>query len=406
VASGGHLTREEQSIQSPRPRNICISVNMPATALPFSYFDVPTAAPLGIAELMPGARNLMDYASVRSGERVLILAEHPTDPVVIQALVAAAAYRDADVQVLSVAPFSPGGWDRENPGERSIAEAAHGRADVVITCTWWAEVHCQPLFFSQVAQKGVRFVSLHMAATAACLNTGARLPPQVYYAIMRRAAEIMGSGEDIRLQTSLGTDITFKNVSLTADNGPLVPGGWRPFPYGGVNFYPGACDGVFIVEESTATGVPEERLAVTVTDNIVTEIEGGAAAEQLRRYGPLGYYMRHALLGVNPKVRLAGGAQFEREKHAGAFYLGIDGLTEDGVADPSQPGYAHCDCQFDRPTIKVGNTVISEAGRLVILDEPEIRQVASRFGPPEVVLDDNPQMILPRRYTGGALNQE
>jgi 2,5-dihydroxypyridine 5,6-dioxygenase len=379
---------------------------MPPTATPFSYFDTPTAAPLGIVELMPGARNLMDYAGVSSGEQVLILVEHPTDPVVVQALAAAAAYRDADVQILSVAPFSPGGWDRENPGARSIAEAAHGRADVVITCTWWAEVHCQPLFFSQVAQKGARFASLHMAGTAACLNTGARLPPEVYYAIMRRAAEIMGSGEHIRVQTKPGTDITFKGVTLTPDDGPLIPGGWRPFPYGGVNFYPETCDGTFVVEESTATGVPEERLTVTVTDNLVTGIDGGIAADQLRRYGPLGYYMRHALLGVNPKVRLAGASQFEREKHAGAFYLGIDGLTEEGVADPSQPGYAHCDCQFDRPTVTVGDTVISQAGRLTILDEPEIREVAAQFGPPEILLDDNPQMILPRRYTGGRRHRE
>jgi hypothetical protein len=379
---------------------------LPPTATPFSYFDTPTVAPLGIVELIPGARNLMEYASVGSGERVLILVEHPTDPVVIQALAAAAAYRGADVQVLSVSPFSPGGWDRENPGPNSIAEAAHGRADVVITCTWWAEVHCQPLFFSQVAQKGARFVSLHMAATGACLNTGARLPPEVYYAIMRRAAEIMGSGEDIRVQTELGTDITFKGVTLTPDDGPLVPGGWRPFPYGGVNFYPDTCDGSFVVEESTATGVPEERLVVTMTDNIVAAIEGGIAAEQLRRYGPQGYYMRHALLGVNPKVRQAGASQFEREKHAGAFYLGIDGLTDDGVADPSQPGYAHCDCQFDRPTVTVGGKVLSQGGRLVILDDEEIRAAAARFGPPEVVLDDNPQMILPRRYTGGGRDRQ
>jgi hypothetical protein len=374
----------------------------PYAGAPYSYFDVPTASPLGIVELMPGARNLMEYAGVQAGERVLVLTEHTVDLVVLQALVAAAAYRNADVQVLFVEPFSPGGVDRENPGPESIAEAAHGRADVVIACTWWAEVHCQPLFFSQVAQKGKRFVSLHMAATASALNTGARLPPEVYYAIMRRVAQIMGSGEDIRLTTPAGTDLTFKNVTLTPDDGPLAPGGWRPFPYGGVNFYPGTCDGVFVVEDSTVTGVPDERLAVTMRDNIVADIEGGIAAEQLRRFGPLGYYMRHALIGVNPKVRIAGGSQFEREKHAGAFYLGIDGLTEDGRADPSQPGYAHCDCQFDRPSVTVGDTVLSREGRLEVLEEPEIREVAARFGPPEVVLDDNPQLILPRRYTGGA----
>src|SRR4051794_37462250 len=357
---------------------------------------------MGIVELMPGARNLMEYAGVQAGERVLVLTEHTVDPVVLQAIAAAASYRGAEVNVLSVEPFSPGGWDRDNPGPTSIPEAAHGRADVVITCTWWAEVHCLPLFFSAVAQKDARFVSLHMAATAACLGTGARTPPDVYYAIMKRAAQIMGSGAPLHLTTAHGTDLTFDRITLTPDDGPLVPGGWRPFPYGGVNFYPETCDGVFVVEESTATGVPEEKLAVTMKDNIVVGIEGGRAAEQLRRFGPNGYYMRHALLGVNPKVRIAGGSQFEREKHAGSFYLGIDGLTEDGVADPSQPGYAHCDCQFDQPTVTVGDTVLSRDGRLLILDEPEIREVAARFGPPEVVLDDNPQIILPRRYSGAA----
>jgi 2,5-dihydroxypyridine 5,6-dioxygenase len=367
---------------------------------PFSYFDTPTVAPFGIVELMPGARNLMEYAGVRAGEKVLILTEHTVDPVVLQALGAAAAYRGANVHLLSVEPFSPGGADRENPGPASIAAAAHGDADVVISCTWWAEVHCEPLFFSQVAQKRKRFVSLHMAATAACLNTGARLPPEVYYALMRRAAELMGSGAEIHLSTRQGTDLTFGGIELTPDDGALVPGGWRPFPYGGVNFYPSDCNGVFVVEDSTATGVPEEPLVVTMEDNRVAKIEGGAAAEQLRRFGPRGYYMRHAFLGVNPKVRLSGASQFEREKHAGAFYFGIDGLTDAHEVDPTQPGYAHCDCQFDRPTVRVGDTVLSQDGRLLILDEPEIRSVASRYGPPEIVLDDNPQLILPRRFSG------
>src|SRR5919204_234577 len=158
---------------------------MPYNSGPYSYFDTPTAAPLGIVELMPGARNLMEYAGVKSGERVLILTEHTVDPVVLQALVAAAAYRDADVHVLSVAPYSPGGWDRENPSP--IPAAAHAEADLVVACTWWAEVHTRSLFFSEVAKRGVRFVSLHMTATAAALATGARLPPEGYYAILRKA---------------------------------------------------------------------------------------------------------------------------------------------------------------------------------------------------------------------------
>lgn len=48
----------------------------------------------------------------------------------------------------------------------------------------------------------------------------------------------------------------------------------------------------------------------------------------------------------------------------------------------------------------VDGEVFVEEGRLLMLDEPEIREVAARFGPPEVILDDNPVMILPRRYSG------
>jgi hypothetical protein len=48
--------------------------------------------------------------------------------------------------------------------------------------------------------------------------------------------------------------------------------------------------------------------------------------------------------------------------------------------------------------------VLARDGRLLLLDEPEIRDVAARFGPSDTMLDDNPQMILPRRFSGGALD--
>ena len=87
----------------------------PYAGSPYSHFDMPTAAPFGIVELMPGVHNLLEYAQLRAGERVLLLTEHTVDPVVLQAIAAGAAFRGADVHLLSTTPFSPGGWDRENP---------------------------------------------------------------------------------------------------------------------------------------------------------------------------------------------------------------------------------------------------------------------------------------------------
>jgi 2,5-dihydroxypyridine 5,6-dioxygenase len=374
-------------------------------ASPISYLETPTASPMGIVDMMPGVKNLLDYASVSAGEKLLLLTEHATDPVVLQAIAAGAAYRGANVNILSIEPFSPGGHDTGYPGDEAIAEAAHARADVVITCTYWSDVHCEPFFFSQVAIKGVRFVSLHMAALGAVLATGARLAPEVYYVLQRKSAEILGGGADVRVTTPGGTDLVFSDIELTPDDGPLAPGSWRPFPYGGVNFYPGNTNGIFQVEDSTATGIPAEPTFVVLKDNKVVEIQGGAAAEELRRFSPNGYYMRHALMGVNPKVRLMNGTQFEREKHSGAFYLGIDALTSEGEIDSAGPGFAHCDCQFDYPTITVGDTVLSDGGRLTLLDDPEVREVAAKYGPPDVLLDDNARMQIPRRYSGYPLAQ-
>jgi 2,5-dihydroxypyridine 5,6-dioxygenase len=360
-------------------------------SVPFSYFDLGPGGPGGIAELMPGVRNLLDYLVVRSGERVLILTEHSTDPLVIGAIAAGAAYRDAEVHVLAMPPVSPGGSDR--PGLSPIVTAAYAEADAVVSCVWWAEVHTAELFFAVVPRHRARFVSLHQAATAASLATGSRFPPELFYAIKRASLERTAGAKRIRVTTSHGTDVTFADPRIDTDAGPMEPGMWRPWPLGGLNFYPASTDGVVAVEETTVTGVPSEPLRIHVRDNLVAEIDGGEAADQLRRFSPGGYYLRHAFVGLNPKVRVDGAPQFEREKHAGAFYLGIDGLT-DGKADSTAPGFAHCDCQFDRPTITVDDVPLVDRGRLLLLDEPAVREAAAEYGDPERLLDPNPRQTL------------
>jgi hypothetical protein len=341
---------------------------------------------------MPGARNLMDYVQLGPGEDVLILAEHGVDSVVLQAISAAAAVRDARVHILSVPPFGPGGSDPVDP--TGIVRSAVAEADVIIGCTWWAEVHTAPLFFTQIPRLRARWASLHMAATASALATGARYPLDILYAILAAVIARCDGARQIRVRTALGTDVTFGRLRFDRDAGPLGPGTWKPFPVGGVNFYPDDTSGVLIIEESTVTGVPDDPVRVELRDNLITSIEGGRDADMLRRFSPNGYYLRHAFIGVNPRVRIQGGTQFEREKHAGAFYLGIDGLGRDGRPDRSAPGHAHCDCQFDRPTIEVDGSPLVTDGRLLALDDPTVREVASRYGEPDHMLDDNPALPL------------
>jgi len=182
-------------------------------------------------------------------------------------------------------------------------------------------------------------------------------------------------------------------ITTDQDHGPLQAGWWKPFPYGGLNFNAATADGVLVIEESTATGIPGEPLRVELHDGRVTAIDGGASARDLEAFGPAGYYLRHAFVGLNPKVRLEGAPQFEREKHAGAFYLGLDGLTN-GEVDSTRPGFQHCDCQFDRPTITVDGKPVVEDGRLLLLDDAWVRERVSAIGPADVLLDDNPRLVL------------
>ena len=37
-------------------------------------------------------------------------------------------------------------------------------------------------------------------------------------------------------------------------------------------------------------------------------------------------------------------------------------------------------------------------GRFLTLDDPEIREVAARFGPPGLLLDAGPGIVLPSRF--------
>ncbi len=368
----------------------------PYAGAPLGYFDSGPTPPNAIVELIPGARSMMDQLDVVAGDRVLILTEHLVDPVVIQATAAAAAYRGAEVHILSVPPYSAGGWDRQTPS--SLVPAIYPEADAVISFAWWPEVHSEPLFFGVVFQNKARMVSVSQTATAAAFVTAARFPADLYYAICRKAKVRLASCSELRITTEHGTDVTVTDLGrIDSDEGPLGPHGWRPWPFGGINFNPVHTDGVLVIEESTVTGFVDEVVRVELKDNAVVSIEGGGAARQLRTFSAYGYYVRHAVLGLNPKARVTRAAQFEREKHAGIFYLGLDGLV-DGKQDRMRPGFAHCDCLFVRPSVFTDGIALVEDGRLLLLDDPEIREIASRFGPPELLLDTGPGIVLPPRF--------
>jgi hypothetical protein len=352
-----------------------------------AYHDEPGVGVFAAPELVPGTSNLMEYLAVSADDELLVMAEYPVDPVVVAAIAAAGRAAGARVSTLLVEPFSPGGTDRGSPSP--VAVGAWQHATAVVSCVWWAEVHTQPLFFTELGSLGVRLAALHQTATLGAFTTGARLPPPVFYETKARVLEQLVGAEEVRVQTRLGTDFTMRGLRVDTDNGPLVDQGtWSPFPYGGVNWYPSDASGVVAIEESTVTGRPVTPLRIHLADNRVVDVDGGPEAAFIQAFSPSGYYLRHAFIGLNPKVRLGSAPQFEREKHAGAFYFGLDALA---AADRGGPGYAHCDCQFDTPTITVDGKVVVDDGYLLALRHEAVRAAAARFGDPD-------RLLLPNSY--------
>ncbi|MCC7412044.1 MAG: hypothetical protein IT495_10500 [Gammaproteobacteria bacterium] len=364
---------------------------VPASGVAAGYPGHHLSTPQLLPQLMEAATNCVDtFCRVERGERVLVVAEPDSDPLVVSSFAAAATLAGADVATITVPPFSAGGFVRGQPGDLLLGAVEH--ADVVIACTYFEYAHCERTFFSRIFGSSRRVCSVLMGASPGCLVTAGRFPMDLYMEIARRALRLMQGCKRIRYVTDSGTDITFEGPQGIGCSEPLKPGTWSIFPPMGINFYPDNSHGDIVFDESTLTGRPLAPVRIRIDDNFVSGVEAGAAADAavIDAFANGRYYMRHAVVGLNPKIRMINAPQFERERAAGTAYLGIDGTGAAGAIDRSQPGFAHLDMIFDTPTVYVDDVLMVDRRRLLLLDDPELHEYARRHGEPRRILAQNP----------------
>ncbi|MGH8248014.1 MAG: hypothetical protein ACREUU_16450, partial [Gammaproteobacteria bacterium] len=327
---------------------------------------------------------------VQSGEKVLVVAEPDTDPLVVSSFSSAATLAGADVAVMTVPPFSAGGSVRGQPSDMLVG--AFERCDVVIACTYFEFAHAEHTFFSRIFGSEKRVCSVLMASTPGCLVTGGRFPVTLFTEIGERMYRKLEKCERVRYLTDSGTDIVFEGLQGLSFSRPLEKGKWSIFPPMGINFYPKNSNGVFVFDESALTGRPRQPVTIKVKDNYVVSVDGGSQAdlEAIAVFANGRYYVRHTVIGLNPKIRMNNAPQFERERAAGTTYLGIDGTGTEGVADLSAPGFAHLDVIFDTPTVFADREKIVDRRKLLILEDPELMEIARRYGEPRRILAQNP----------------
>src|SRR5579872_4696707 len=94
---------------------------------PGHHISTPYLLPL----LLEATKNcVQNFCKVKPGERVLIVSEYDTDPLVVSAFAASAKEAGGDASIMTIPPLSVGGWVRNSPNDMLVA--AFENSDVVI----------------------------------------------------------------------------------------------------------------------------------------------------------------------------------------------------------------------------------------------------------------------------------
>ena len=333
---------------------------------------------------------LEEFCALKKGEKVLIVCEPDVHPLIASAFLTKSRELGADATVMQVSPFSAGGWRRNSPGD--LVAAACKEANLVIALTHFEFAHSERTFYHTFFGTNTRVCSLAMAATPGCLLAAARFPLPLYFEISKRVAEILRRSKTIKFLTSSGTDLEFSELTALVNSAPIKPGGWDLFPPIGLNFLTRTTLGTLVFDESTISGVPTRPMKIRIQDNIVEEITGGVDSEReaIAAYANGKYFVRHAAIGLHPKVRTGNAPQFERARAAGVAHVGLDGTGPSEKIDRSGPGFSHLDCILDTPTIYVDDELLVKDRKLLPLNDPEIVDLAKSYGDPKRLLAQNP----------------
>jgi 2,5-dihydroxypyridine 5,6-dioxygenase len=130
-------------------------------------------------------------------------------------------------------------------------------------------------------------------------------------------------------------------------------------------------------------------LIATYKDGWLTDLEGGIEAkrvEALLEGVENARYCTKLMIGINPKARIALHQEpfpSEAERHAGYVHIGVGNSRLSGGDIYSR---LHTSGEIPRPTVYMDDDVFIDNGHLTTLDDPEVREVASRFGDPDELL--------------------
>jgi hypothetical protein len=351
--------------------------------------------------------------AIRPGDRVLILADRGLDPRVIQGVWAHAAAKGASVNAFVAETVghvaTDGGYHKAEIPEYVKPLIS----DATFVVSTWAESTSHPFFRGLRKNQGQRWVKITYFRNWDILKSAqARFPVELVSELLVRTARLYpASGPaTIHVTDPRGTDLTFKlteryvksilNQSrwqgqLTAD----VDGCYVHYlPTHGPNLYNHSSedwdsvevDGVLRPQWGVAFPRPfDDPPSIVIKGKRVSSVEGDGSIASTLREMIIGATIVELGCGFNPKARRL--QIFPAGSNSpGALHFGIDTIEEQGYLKANSAYTAHLDLIDFDGTVTINDVPAVDAGRLTVLDDPDLRELATRFGDPDDLLNNWP----------------
>jgi hypothetical protein len=341
-----------------------------------------------LSEAAAGARNCaIGIADVKDGESVLVVMHSGSDLRIAQAI--GMVCREVGAHVDTIIMEGP---ERGAEVTKSLLGAMAG-ADVIFGNALVPHTDARKL--------GARFVGLYMKDIEGLTSPGARLPAEIVFKICELATEQWKQGKSIKLTDSRGTNLTARitkpHYVFGHVSGPLKAGEFLNFAggFGGLCLWPDwtANGVVFFDTVTTFAGRNRTPLKWTVEKGRVIKVDGDP--DQVRfietaieQGGQDGNHFGEIMIGLCPNARIQfdsmfGGLYLETERHAGVMHCAVGSSTDlyDEAGRPKAPSVApkvHLDCMNLAPTIVIDETVSVDRGRLMVVDHPEVQELARK----------------------------
>jgi leucyl aminopeptidase (aminopeptidase T) len=316
-----------------------------------------------MSDLLSAARTAVNQClGAKRGEKFLVITDEPLRPI---GLAFFEAGREAGCETI-LCEILP----RKNSGEPPPEPIPDfwKRFDLFVAPTSRSLTHTQARkAASEAGVRGATLPGISADTMARCLDAD-------YQAIARRSerlAEILTAGKSARVTTPAGTDITLSidGRQGTADTGLLTArGAFGNLPAGEAFLAPveGTSEGVIVVDGSVGdSGTLTRPITLVVKGGYVTEILGGAEADQLKQlldpHGRDAYSIAELGVGTNDKARIVGNV-LEDEKVLGTVHIAVGNNAFMGgtVNVPS-----HHDAVLRKPDLIIDGRVVMRAGELL-----------------------------------------